>query len=343
MMKLYPLLLGRTKVPYGQFYGGLSGWQGLGTLLRFVTDKSHFIWVPIHAYLLEHPSQGLVLFDAGICSEQAHHHRDYYRGIYRLLFDDDEYAQEPQEDLPVQLQRLGYRVEDVRTVVLTHMHEDHVGNIHHLTDARIVVSKAEWDARGMKLYGFIPITYEPSFSMAKKWGYVDYTSGAYYNFDRSQDLFGDGTVRLLPTPGHTPGHLSAVIQMEGYQLMVTGDIMYTLRHLATRQVQALRFNKKMGDEQLESINRMGVLKNLQPDLFYLPGHDHTDYQWQYIVPKLSKGRLTPEDRREISDYESKLFTTHWTLSSAALPRYEPDTNGGPVGKVSEPAESLRSC
>ena len=47
-MKLYPLLLGRTKVPYGQFYGGLSGWQGLGALARFITDKSHFIWVPIH-------------------------------------------------------------------------------------------------------------------------------------------------------------------------------------------------------------------------------------------------------------------------------------------------------
>ena len=84
-MKLYPLLLGRTKVPYGQFYGGLSGWQGLRALLRFVTDKNHFIWVPIHAYLLEHPSEGLVLFDAGICAEQAHRHRDYYRGILRMI------------------------------------------------------------------------------------------------------------------------------------------------------------------------------------------------------------------------------------------------------------------
>ena len=64
-MKLYPLLLGRTKVPFGQFYGGLKGWEGLGALFRFVTDKKHFIWVPIHGYLLEHPSAGLILFDAG--------------------------------------------------------------------------------------------------------------------------------------------------------------------------------------------------------------------------------------------------------------------------------------
>ena len=42
-------------------YGGLAGWEGFGALLRFISDKSHFIWVPIHAYLLEHPTEGLVL------------------------------------------------------------------------------------------------------------------------------------------------------------------------------------------------------------------------------------------------------------------------------------------
>jgi hypothetical protein len=48
-MKLYPILVGRTKVPFGHFYGGLEGWESLGALFRFITDKKHFIWVPIHA------------------------------------------------------------------------------------------------------------------------------------------------------------------------------------------------------------------------------------------------------------------------------------------------------
>src|SRR5262245_66113505 len=96
-MKVYPLLLGRTKVPYGQFYGGLSGWEGLSALRRLVTDKSHYIWVPIHAYLLEHPRAGLTLVDAGICADQAHRHSEYYRGVMRLVLDDDENAQEPPE------------------------------------------------------------------------------------------------------------------------------------------------------------------------------------------------------------------------------------------------------
>ena len=214
-MKLYPLLLGRTKVPFGQFYGGLSGWEGLGALVRFVTDKRHFIWVPIHAYLLEHPKEGLVLVDAGICPKQAHQHSQYYRGLLRLILDDDEYAQEASEALPEQLKRLGFHCDDVRTVILTHLHEDHVGSLRDLKKAKVVVSQTEWNARRMKMFGFIPTFYEPSYACVEHWQRVGSDSGAFHTFDRNQDLFGDGSVRLLPTPGHTPGHLSAVIELGG--------------------------------------------------------------------------------------------------------------------------------
>ena len=47
-MKIHPLRIGRTKVPFGQFYGGLHGFS----LGEFAADKDHFIWVPIHAYLI---------------------------------------------------------------------------------------------------------------------------------------------------------------------------------------------------------------------------------------------------------------------------------------------------
>lgn len=55
------------------------------------TDKRHFIVVPIHAYLIDHPDEGLILVDAGINWRQAHEHGRYYKGIARYLFDDDEY------------------------------------------------------------------------------------------------------------------------------------------------------------------------------------------------------------------------------------------------------------
>jgi glyoxylase-like metal-dependent hydrolase (beta-lactamase superfamily II) len=335
-MKLYPLLLGRTKVPFGQFYGGLSGWEGLGALFRFITTKNQFIWVPIHAYLLEHPKEGLVLVDAGICPEQAHQHSQYYRGVLRLILDEDEYAQEPNEALPEQLKRLGFRCEDVRTVILTHLHEDHVGALRDLKKAKVVVSQSEWNARRMKLFGFIPMFYEPSYACVEQWERVAFDSGAFHTFDRSQDLFRDGSIKLLPTPGHTPGHLSAVVEMGGYQLLITGDCLYTLRHLATKQVQAVRMSKQMGDQQVDSIERIARLKRVLPGLLLVPGHDHTDYQWKHLVPYLSKGGLTEDERRALSDYESRLFNGGWMLEPARLPQFQPDKKGGRIGAVSEP-------
>ena len=334
-MKLFPLQLGRTKVPFGQFYGGLSGWQGLGALFRFITDKSHFIWVPIHAYLLEHPREGLVLLDAGICSDQAHRHSQYYRGILRVILDDDEYAQEPNETLSEQLKRLGYSHDDVRTVILTHLHEDHVGGLRDLPRAKVVLSQAEWDARYTKMFGFIPMFYEPSYAMVERWERVRFESGAFHTFARSQDLFADGTVRLLPTPGHTPGHLCAMVDMGGYQLLVTGDCLYTLRHLATRQVQAFRLNDCCGDEQVDSIGRIAGLQKALPDLHLLVGHDHTDYQWKHLLPYLAKGWLSEEERRALSAYRSRLFEADGVLAESARPRFQP-VAGTPVGTVSEP-------
>src|SRR5262249_2338062 len=323
-MRLYPLLLGWTKVPCGEFYGGLSGWEGLGALFRFVTDKSHFIWVPIHGYVLEHPREGLVLMDAGICPDQAHRHGEYYRGLMRLILDDDEYAQKSTESLPEQLKARGFRCDDVRTVILTHLHEDHVGGLRDLPRAKVVVSHAEWDARRTKMFGFIPMFYEPSYGSVEHWERVKFESGAFHTFERSHDLFGDGSVRLLPTPGHTPGHTCALIEMGGYQLMVTGDCLYTLRHLATDQVQAFRLSHETGDQQIDSIKRIAGLRRLLPGLHLLVGHDHTEYQWKHLVPYLSKGWLSEDERRALSVYQSSLFERDGALRPSAMPKFQPD-------------------
>src|SRR5581483_9270587 len=152
----------------------------------------------------------------------------------------------------------------------------------------------------------------------------------------SQDLFGDGSVRLLPTPGHTPGHLCVVVEMDGYRLLVTGDCLYTLRHLATDQVRAVRFSKEMGDDQTESIRKIVALRRLLPGLHLLVGHDHTEYQRELLVPFLTKGWLSDADRRALSRYESSVFASDGSLRPDALPQFRRDAADSVTGTVTEP-------
>jgi hypothetical protein len=124
--------------------------------------------------------------------------------------------------------------------------------------------------------------------------------------------------------------------MGDYQLLVKGDCLSTLRHLATRQVQAVRFSKATGEEQVASIRKIAGPRRLLPGLHLLVGHDHTDYQFTRLVPYLSEGWLDEEERRALSDYESSVFDGDSTLRPEAMPRSQRDMRGGAIGTVSEP-------
>ena len=333
-MKIYSLHIGDTKVPYGQFYGGLRGWTGMLGLWRFATDKSHYIIVPIHAYLIDHPRSGLILVDTGISWEQAHEHDRYYKGTLRYVLDEDEYLLTREQELPVQVERLGYRCEDIRTVILTHFHEDHVGGLHHVPGAKVVAAKTEWQALKMKAFGFVPIVYRPSIEAVKLWEPVSFTSGPFDSFDTSQDLLGDGSVILLPTPGHDPGHLGVLARMDGYEILITGDIMYTLRHLAVDEVRSIQFGGKiLEQQQVDSIRRIQRLRQALPNMVIAPGHDHTDYQYMFLEPFLDDGVLSPEEREQIKSYEARLFDDFGHLVPSAMPHFIPPVHGERVGKA----------
>jgi glyoxylase-like metal-dependent hydrolase (beta-lactamase superfamily II) len=331
VIKVFPVRVGATKVPYGQFYGGLAGWRGARALYRYATDKSHFIVVPIHAYLIDHPRDGLILVDAGISRRQAHEHGDYYRGLAHYLFDDDEYLLDPAEELPAALERLGYRASDVHRVVATHLHEDHVGGLADLPEAaELIVSRREWDERGWRLFGFVPMVYQPTLRAARWVRSIDYTSGPFHNFFVSHALTSDGAVRLLPTPGHTPGHLCVLIRQQGYHLLITGDCLYTLRHLAVDDVQAFGAGG-WADKQYASIRRIAELKRRLPDLVLVPGHQN---QFEHLVPGLAKGYLTEAERAGIRRYEDATFTDRGRLRPEVMPRYVPGSGPDRVGTVS---------
>lgn len=216
---------------YGQFYGGLDGWEGLAGYIRTLVDKDA-IEVPLYAYLIDHPDHGLMLVDTGASWEQAHDHDGYYAGLLeRLLTERDEYVLPVEQELGVQLRTLGHDPADIETVFMTHVHEDHAGGLRSLPNAKVVLAEKDWEEG---------VLYGPSWETVEDdLGLVSYTSGPYRNFGASLDYFGDGSVRLLPTPGHSPGHTSVLLGMGGHEALFVGDTAYTLRHLAVEEVRQI--------------------------------------------------------------------------------------------------------
>ena len=131
-IRIYPLQTGVTEVSYGQFFRGNEGWTGFGGIWNAGWDSQSF-WAPVLVFLIEHPSEGLILIDAGLSLKQTQ--KDYYDpGIDEnaRLYDDSINLLTEEDPIPARLKRLGYDVTDVAHVIITHWHEDHVGELNTL-------------------------------------------------------------------------------------------------------------------------------------------------------------------------------------------------------------------
>jgi N-acyl homoserine lactone hydrolase len=190
---------------------------------------------PINVYVIEH-AEGVVVFDTGqdrASVTDPSYFPDGANGvIYRRLA---RFRVSQDETLTAGLERLGYSTSDVTRAVISHLHQDHIGGIGEIPDAELLVSDDEWrflqrpmaETRGL-LRAHInlpdakwtPITYEP----------VD--DPALRPFTAGHDLFGDGSLTILPTPGHTPGSMSMFVRRsDGPPLLLVGDLTYDMHAL----------------------------------------------------------------------------------------------------------------
>jgi glyoxylase-like metal-dependent hydrolase (beta-lactamase superfamily II) len=128
-----------------------------------------------------------------------------------------------------QLVGLGLDPLGIELVVLTHMHQDHVGAVAQLPRATFVVDRREWEAAtssGFR-HGYRRQLYDHDYD----WRALDFGAAnvdSFASFGHVIDLFDDGSVRLLSTPGHTKGHMSVLLRLKsGRELLVTGDAAYS--------------------------------------------------------------------------------------------------------------------
>lgn len=162
--------------------------------------------LPVNVFLIEH-SGGLCLFDAG---QTALAGTPGYLPRWHPFLRLARFELGPEDEAAAQLRRFGYAPSDVRWLVLSHLHTDHVGGVWGFREAEIVVSRLEWDrSTGFagRLRGYVPQHWPSGVRPAL----VDFGGPPIGPFPASHDLAGDGCLLVVPTPGHTPGHVAMVV------------------------------------------------------------------------------------------------------------------------------------
>lgn len=241
--------------------------------LWWVLTSMSWVEVPITFYVLEH-RDGLVLFDAGmdpaIGTDPNYISSAIGRFFLRRLF---RFHIGPEDSLTKKLEVLGYATADVRKVIVSHLHFDHIGGIAEVPQAELLISRDEWQ----QLSGPHPerdfILREHIELPGAKWCQIDFapTDDPFLApFGGCYDMMGDGSMILLPTPGHTPGSMSMLARSKGFPpLLFVGDLTYDVDMLMNDQVPGT------GDKaQLRSsFAKVRALREQLSDLVILPAHD----------------------------------------------------------------------
>jgi len=247
--------------------------RGIPMLWWLLTSRRWTPPRPINVYVIEHPD-GLVLFDTGQ-DRRSTLDVDYFPGgivgyLYGRLA---RFTIGEHDTLTDRLAAVGYRATDVKTVVLSHLHQDHIGGIAELPGATIVVSAAEWrglDSRFAQVNGLLTTHILRAGIEWQRVEPVALDDPAISPFTSGFDLFGDGTMLLLPTPGHTPGSLSMLIRApDTPTLLLVGDLTYDVSLLRNEQVPGVGNHAGL----IESTRAVNVLADRYTDLVVLAAHD----------------------------------------------------------------------
>jgi glyoxylase-like metal-dependent hydrolase (beta-lactamase superfamily II) len=223
--------------------------------------------VPIECFLVVHP-RGRLLFDTGLHCETMTNMLGRYGEERARRFGVHSRAG---DDVVSQLGRLGLQPADVSHVANSHWHFDHCGGNEFFPEASILVQEREMKAaRSPEVLA--QGRYRPSAP--------DYDHPLRYQpVDGEHDVFGDGTVVLIPTYGHTPGHQSLLVRPgRDNRIVFTADACYTRENMDRDVLPKILWNPSVMFESLKALRKLR--DQAGATMFY--GHDPA--QWD-TIPK----------------------------------------------------------
>jgi len=234
-------------------------------LLNILLDPYWTEPLPIFAFVIEHP-EGLIVVDTGETARVAE--PGYFPGWHPYYrYGVREWVQ-PEEEIGPQMRAMGLDPNDVRWVLLTHLHTDHAGGLAHFPKAEHLVSRREY-ANAAGTLGLVrgypsnrwPRWFNPTL--------IDMQPQPVAPFPDSYPVTQAGDVRFVPTPGHTAGHLSVLVTTSEVNYFLAGDASYTQALMLAGQVDGVAPDRLVARQTLE---RVRAFCQAAPTV-YLPAHD----------------------------------------------------------------------
>jgi N-acyl homoserine lactone hydrolase len=244
-------------------------------LLRALVTGKEAIAVPVPSFLIRHPSAGAILVDTGLHPSIA---TDPGQNFGSLGARFGKPTLEPKEDVPSQLRERGLDPGEIPIVVMTHLHMDHASAISEFPNSTLVVSEAEWrfasGSGGSTQNRYRRAHYDYAFEYRT----VDFDRAninSYAGFGRTFDLFGDGSIRLAFTPGHSAGHMSVIARLAERDFVIGGDAIYLLAQLDGSEPGPPR--PQDAHNLRRSLQELRLFHRQFPDAVITPGHDPDFY------------------------------------------------------------------
>ncbi|HEY5286644.1 MAG TPA: N-acyl homoserine lactonase family protein [Solirubrobacteraceae bacterium] len=274
-VELDVIVTAKVSMPYGYVYRSSGGpaRRILGGIRPFGETLDAFCI----AFVVRHPTAGTILIDTGMHRDAREHPRRDFGLPLSLIFRGLRPAEQPFDE---QLRALDIEPASIERVVMTHLHLDHTSGMRLLPNARFTTSAAEWAAtRGRFPTGKGYVSHHlPEVSRMQL---MDFESDGrpYATFKQTIDLLGDGTIRLISTPGHTAGHLSVLLRLaDGSETLLVGDAAYTLRNIHEEILPVLTDDDAATRRSIAEIKTFALAN---PQTTIVPSHDPD--AWRSLV------------------------------------------------------------
>lgn len=260
-MKIHRIETGKVRVKLNQ----VSNSKGIAPkMAKVLFDKKWSEWLPIYAWVIEH-SEGIIVVDTGDTHKTTvNGYLPKWHPYYAFAV---EFDIKPEDEIGPKLLELGINPgKDVSKVILTHLHTDHAGGLHHFPNSKILMERDEFKvASGISgiLAGYLPHRW-PKWLNPELFTLSD---SAYKGFSKSLPVTEDKKVMIIGTPGHVKNHISVIVETDGVHYFLAGDASYNQENMFRLIPDGIGTK-----DSIATLEKIKSFVQTYPTL-YLPTHD----------------------------------------------------------------------